>query len=268
MNTLNLGPLALPISLLPWLIALVVAGFAGSRWRKRGQDIEAALWWVPLASLVGARVAFILRYPDQFADIVSLLDVRDGGWWWPGALVGGLLMLGALLWRWPGKRPALLTTTAVAVFTGTLVLATVEAVSPDPEMLPEVTLYTLDGENTSIMAGTEQAPLTLVNLWASWCPPCRREMPVLQAGQQRYPAVNFVYANQGEAADTITTFLQQQQLSLDTVLQDPHGDLGRALGSGALPATLLLDAQGRILEAHTGPLSQASLHHLVSPHQE
>src|SRR5690606_41651094 len=44
---------------------------------------------------------------------------------------------------------------------------------------------------------------TVVSLWATWCPPCIREMPVLEDAQQRYPGVNFVFANQGEHPETI-----------------------------------------------------------------
>src|SRR5690606_40886240 len=42
---------------------------------------------------------------------------------------------------------------------------------------------------------------TVVNLWATWCPPCRREMPVLRDAQQRYPDIAFIFANQGESAE-------------------------------------------------------------------
>ena len=99
----------------------------------------------------------------------------------------------------------------------------------------------------------------VVNLWATWCPPCRREMPTLQQAQQDNPAVTFVFANQGEAAETITAYLQQQPLQLDNVLVDSFSALSEAVGSRGLPTTLFFDAEGRLLDSHVGELSAASL---------
>lgn len=46
---------------------------------------------------------------------------------------------------------------------------------------------------------------TVINLWASWCPPCRREMPVLSEAQKKYPNVKLIFINQNEDAVTVQT---------------------------------------------------------------
>ena len=139
------------------------------------------------------------------------------------------------------------------------------AVSSTDQPAPEVTLHRLDGTPVALSALSEDR-LTLVNLWASWCPPCRREMPVLEQGQSDYPGVRFVYANQGESAEIIRGYLLEEGLRLDNVVSDPHSDLARALGGSGLPTTVLIGRDGTLVNSHVGPLSRASLHHFINPH--
>ena len=101
----------------------------------------------------------------------------------------------------------------------------------------------------------------VVNLWASWCPPCIREMPVLEQAQKDNPDITFVFVNQGEQHETIVHFLNQHNLTLNNVLTDTRSGLGRTTGSQALPTSLFYDAQGRQVNAHLGELSAASLAH-------
>ena len=99
----------------------------------------------------------------------------------------------------------------------------------------------------------------VVNLWATWCPPCRREMPVLMQAQQREAAITILFVNQGESAALVGEFLAAQQLSLDNLLLDEQVQLGQLVGSRALPTTLFYDAEGRQVGSHLGELSHASL---------
>ena len=84
-------------------------------------------------------------------------------------------------------------------------------------------------------------------------------MPVLAEAQRLYPRVTFVFANQGEGAGEVRTFLASQTLQLDNVLLDSGGRLGQLVGSRALPTTLFYDAEGRQVGSHLGELSSASL---------
>ena len=125
-------------------------------------------------------------------------------------------------------------------------------------MLPALALTTLVGASTNLAALADGKPM-VVNLWASWCPPCRREMPVLAAAQQRETGVRFVFVNQGEEGATAQRYLSAGRLDLANVLLDPGAALGREVGSGALPTTLFYDANGRLIDTHLGELSAASL---------
>lgn len=99
----------------------------------------------------------------------------------------------------------------------------------------------------------------VVNLWASWCGPCRVEMPMLAAAQQREPTVAFLFVNQGESPATVQSFLQQQGFTLREVLLDSGSSLGQAIASRGLPITLFFDAKGRQVDAHFGILNPAAL---------
>jgi thiol-disulfide isomerase/thioredoxin len=99
----------------------------------------------------------------------------------------------------------------------------------------------------------------VVNLWASWCGPCRQEMPVLAQAQRQQPHIAFVFVNQGETADVVRRYLAGSGLALKEVLLDPASSVGAAVASRGLPTTLFYDAQGRQVDAHFGVLNAAAL---------
>lgn len=127
---------------------------------------------------------------------------------------------------------------------------------PLPE-LPDVIMSAREGQPVSISDFKGQP--TVVNLWASWCAPCRREMPALQQGQLENPDIHFVFPNQGETIDIINTYLTEEGLALENVLLDPDNALADGIASRGLPTTLFLDHEGRIVDIRLGELSPATL---------
>ncbi|ERE17886.1 TlpA family protein disulfide reductase [Pseudogulbenkiania ferrooxidans] len=174
-------------------------------------------------------------------------------------LWGALGALAVALWRgW--KQSALRQPLTAALLAGALVWASAEAWLARTEAPPlsSQVLRSLSGSPMTLPALAQGHP-TVVNLWASWCPPCRREMPLLQAAQHNEPDIRFVFANQGEDAATVNQYLQTEGLRLGHVLLDPGGALGAEYGSAALPTTLFFNAQGRLAATHLGELSAATL---------
>jgi thiol-disulfide isomerase/thioredoxin len=106
----------------------------------------------------------------------------------------------------------------------------------------------------------------VVNLWATWCPPCRREMPVFVQAEVDYPGIAFVMINQGESAATITTFLKKEGIELDHVLLDTASLTMRDVGSRGLPTTLFFDEEGKMVHSHMGELTMPSLKNTVKSH--
>jgi thiol-disulfide isomerase/thioredoxin len=124
--------------------------------------------------------------------------------------------------------------------------------------LPQLELRTLEGGAVQL-ADTGGQP-TVINLWASWCLPCRREMPQLARAAIDHPQVRFLYINQGEGAAAVVSFLQDQPaVRRGDVLLDPRQLVGNALGSVGLPTTYFFAADGTHRLTHVGEISGAAL---------
>lgn len=259
MDVVSLGPLILPTRVLLVLGAVLAASML-AEWfrRRRGADASAVLWKMILAGFVAARAVFVLRHHDLFAERPwSALDFRDGGFD-AGAGLLVACVIGAELTRRHAalRRPLLAASLAgIAIWLGgTLAL---QALAPPHAPLPDLQVRRLDGREVPLRA-FQGKPL-VVNLWATWCPPCRREMPALAAVQASRPDLGFVFVNQGESAAQVASFLASEGLRMDNVVLDAAGQLGTRTGSPGFPTTLFYDARGVLRSRHVGELSEATL---------
>ena len=129
--------------------------------------------------------------------------------------------------------------------------------TPAPTLAPDYVFK--DAEGRDVRFSAFKGKVAVVNLWATWCAPCQREMPALQRAQQQYPGVHFVFANQGESVEQVQRYLALKGLALEHVLLDRHGQVARHFQQRALPTTFFFDADGTLVEARTGELSDASI---------
>jgi thiol-disulfide isomerase/thioredoxin len=262
MTAISLGPLALPLGAVLLLASFALAAAAGwlAARRQAKAPIVTSLLDMLIAGVLAARAGFVLRWLEAYRDAPwTALDIRDGGFE-PWAGIAGVALVGAWQgWRKPALRRPIVAGVAaglVAWTGGWGALRLLE--TPDGRTLPSAELATLEGSPATIPSLAQGKPMVL-NLWATWCPPCRREMPVLAQAQRRSAGAVFVFANQGEGPEVIRRYLQEEGLALDNVLLDPQTRLARETGSPGLPTTLFYDAQGRLVDAHMGALSAASL---------
>ncbi|CAB5668921.1 Thiol-disulfide oxidoreductase resA [Delftia tsuruhatensis] len=274
--SLSLGPLTLPmgvvVAMLAWLLGQQLAAHSQKR---SGQPVAALLWQCALAGLAAARLAYVTQWWSEYApasrDWLELpaavgrgLDIRDGGWnLWAG-------LLAALLWMlWQSRKSlALRRAAALPLGAGGAVLAVgalLQALpADDAPSLPAFTLVNAQARPISLrqLQQAEGRPM-VINLWATWCPPCRREMPVLAQAQQQRPDVRFIWINQGESAETVTGYLRRTQttapLPPEQVLLDPRQQAGGHWRQQGLPSTYFYGADGRQCGMRMGELSRASL---------
>jgi thiol-disulfide isomerase/thioredoxin len=258
---IRIGPLVIPSEFAVLLVAAAVGLLAArllNRQRSEANALSTALWRAMLVGLLVARLGFVWQYREHYLpDPIKILDLRDGGW---AGLAGLAAAWGYVLFA-AVRRHA-----PHAALLGALALASVVWVgggrwlAPTPQAQPELSALAvqhIDGAPAALSAFHGKP--TVINLWASWCPPCRREMPAFAKAQAANPDVNFVFLNQGEAPPDVAQFLAQHAPALRNVLLDPAGEASRKLSNRGLPATLFLDAQGRLVDLRVGELSTASL---------
>jgi len=228
--------------------------------RRRGADLA---FWMLAALVLVARVVYVLAHVEGYRlDPLSILRVGDGGF----GLAWGAAAA-ALYGGWATRRHARLRAVLATGLVAGLVLWwsggwAIHSLQRHRIAFPQVALETLDGRQTSLAAHTGR-PVVL-NLWATWCPPCRREMPVLARAQARAQDVDIVLVNQGEDAATVATYLRAQGLDVRNIYLDAAMASMHAAGSQGLPTTLFFDADGRLVRAHMGELSDPVLQEMLA----
>lgn len=130
--------------------------------------------------------------------------------------------------------------------------------SPETEAtagLPAIELERLGGGTYDVdQAGTPRA----LNLWATWCAPCRAELPAFDAVAERVEGVEIVGVNVGDSSTQAVELVEELNLSFLQVL-DPNATLQQTLRITGLPATIFVDANGSVVEVHSGELTEAEL---------
>jgi thiol-disulfide isomerase/thioredoxin len=265
MSSLQLGPLALPLAPLLLAVAALLALALGKRvGRKAGVDAEPALQRMFLLGLLAARLGFVWQWRGSyFAEPWTILDIRDGGWE-PVAGFAVAFLYGLVLVQQHSLLRKPIVAASLALLLGWTAGAVAIAVWTlgDRQPLPALSLPTLQGETVPLTVFVGKP--TVVNLWATWCPPCRREMPLLQQAQAAHPEVNVVFVNQGESRQDIARYLQGERMELQNVLIDARRATGAAFKESALPTTLFFNAQGLLVSTRVGALSQATLDERLS----
>ena len=138
---------------------------------------------------------------------------------------------------------------------------TVTFIQPqDRKMGPTFSGTTLDGENFELPHGG----IVVVNVWASWCAPCRAEAPTLAALANKYKGVVFVGVLTRDSEVAARAFQIRFQLPYPTLVDDSVL-LGfrNTLSANAIPSTILMDPKGRVAARISGEITVASLTELI-----
>lgn len=255
MQGVSLGPLVLAADraavLAGLAVLLILTGILG---RRR----PALASWGTSAALVAAlaaRAGHVAGNWAVYAKAPLTIPAFWQGGFAPWAGVAGFALVSALyLRRDRGLALPGALSLGAALGTGMLIQLLIETGATS---LPrDVALRDLNGRAVAAESWA-QGPMVL-NLWASWCPPCRREMPMMVDEAARAGDVRYVFANQGEGDAVIRDFLSREGLVM-APLMDPGSALMRHFGAPGLPATLFIDARGQLIHARLGEISRAEL---------
>ncbi len=160
----------------------------------------------------------------------------------------GLILILGLAWLWYSSNPGAATGGKI----------------PAPQagfLAPNFTLQTLDGQ--PIELSDLRGKVVLVNIWASWCPPCRAEMPAIERTWQDFRDQGFiVLAVNSTAQDqlpTVQAFVAQNSLTFPIPLDD-SGEVTRLYRVASLPTSFFIGRDGVIREVVIGgPMAEALL---------
>ena len=138
--------------------------------------------------------------------------------------------------------------------------------TPSTTPKPPIDLSLKDLEGNSVNLSDLRGKVVLVNYWASWCSPCREEMPILDEFYRSHQSLDFtlITINVSESAADAADYVTENGYSFP-VWSDPPGDTMIELGINGLPASILLDEAGRIQKVWLGPLTQEMLEDAVLP---
>ncbi|MFC4076565.1 TlpA family protein disulfide reductase [Salinithrix halophila] len=128
--------------------------------------------------------------------------------------------------------------------------------------VPDLTLPSLDGKTVSL---TESDKPAIINLWASWCPPCREEMPYLQKAYEQYgKQVDFRMLNltSRDHPEKMKAYLKKEKYTFP-VLLDETGEAQEAFGVINIPQTFVVDKEGQIIYHHSGSLSKKQIDRIM-----
>ncbi|HET7070175.1 MAG TPA: TlpA disulfide reductase family protein [Nocardioides sp.] len=124
--------------------------------------------------------------------------------------------------------------------------------------LPRLTLDCLTGPGTVAISRLHGKP-EIINIWASWCAPCREEMPMLERAHHRLgDRVQFLGVDVKDSRSAAQSFLTKHGIGYAQVF-DSHGDLPLRLRLQGVPNTLFVDASGNVVDRVIGRLDDQSL---------
>lgn len=249
----EIGPLAMATDRLMAIAAIwgfvAMASLIAARLDGRANRVG---WISLLLGFVGARMGFILANIDAFmADPWTMVAIWQGGF----SALTGIIVAAITIAIMLGRKPAGLALMATLSGLALLHAGAVELMRPQPRPMPQLALTTLSGDKIAL--GTAGRPM-VINLWATWCPPCRREMPMFIDVAQG-SNIPVLLVNQGESAAAIRAYLNQQGFADKGIVTDVAGILGRTIASPALPTTLFVNEAGDIVDLHAGEISRAAL---------
>lgn len=134
---------------------------------------------------------------------------------------------------------------------------TTTSIQPGLEV-PNFTFPDIDGKEISL--ADHRGKVVLVNVWATWCPPCRQEMPSMQSLYAKFKDENFeilAVSIDSEGRDAVAPYMGKMNLTFPALL-DPGETIRPLYGITGVPESFIIDRQGILVEKIIGPINWAT----------
>ena len=260
MDAIRLGPFVFGIDRFAAIAGvavflLVVWGLGRWHGGAARARLDAWSWRVLLLGFLAGRGGHVAAHWESFAaEPWRVIAFWQGGFSVQAALVAvglvTLLELGRQAGPRLGRPVGLALGLGLAGWGGVLTLkGPLQAPAP-----PSQVFVTTAGAPVSL--ADRQGRPAVVNLWATWCAPCRRELPMMVELAAAHPGIDVIFANQREPAPRVGLFLATEGLRLPMLVLDEAGVLGRHYAALGLPTTVFLDGDGQMVQKHVGEISR------------
>ena len=130
--------------------------------------------------------------------------------------------------------------------------------------ISNLSLTSSDGNNVNL--SDYRGKVLLINSWATWCPPCKAEMPTLETYYQNNKGAGFeiLAINAGESNEVASQFKLYNGITFP-IMMDTNGDIIEALGITGLPTSILVNRDGIVEYIHVGMFFENDLENIISP---
>ena len=259
MSAIDLGPFVLSIESFAALLGVVVFLILteilarATKHRSLSSRSNTTVLW----GFIGARIGHVIAFWPSFAEEPwRIIAIWQGGFSVAGAAVGVAIVSTWALWRSVPFVPA-----ASALWAGVIAWQVIllDVAPREPVALPTDPLATIESESLHLTSLVETDKPIIINLWATWCPPCRRELPMLATVAEQRDDVVFLFASQGETAGHVGRYLADNDIRPEHMLIDTSGVLARNYSTVGLPVTLFIGTDGLLAHTHVGEISREVL---------
>lgn len=278
----TLGPVLISTRVAAFVVAFFlarwIAALLARRWGLDPSWTRNTADGALVTGLVAARLGYAALYWSAYAPAPWTVLY----FWQPGYLAVAGLAGGALyvLYRLRGQDPVRRLASLRAVSTGFAAGATILAAALGSmgwfanaggagigDKAPDIRLVDLAGEPAAL--SDLKGKGVVLNFWATWCPPCRREMPLLESAWNEYRSKNVVIVgiDVGESPDKVRPFVDSMGLTYPIWTDagtgaegfDDTNELLARFGGVGLPTTVFIGADGIVKHVYVGELSRGTL---------
>ncbi len=170
--------------------------------------------------------------------------------------------------RWAGATVVIAATAVVAVVLGAVLLRGDDSAPAemDQRAAPAISLPDVNNPLATVRLQSARGRPVVINFWASWCVPCRKEMPHFEAAHQRFgDRVAFLGVNHQDGRTPARDLLRQTGVTYPSG-SDPEGKVASDYRLRGMPSTVFVSSGGQIVASRTGEMSRSQLDDMIEKH--